>query len=662
MSARSYPVRLSPGWPKWHLIASSAAWLLAILSISSPGAAYLESWTPQQVFGLYDCSGPAWFIDPSTGHDNLPPSLRSGPVQTVGKSRLCRNVTAPASISWWWKAEGDGQRLGQLRFLVDGEVKYVCSSLDWSYAAYTVREEGEHTVSWEYYKIKSYPEYAGAGWIDDLSIESQAPWVPPVIEGANVTLVSSQVSMGPTAISIQAENLTIGPSNITVEPSYVEMSSIKLDSLGINANQINISSNETNLGPLDVRSDVVNVSSAITQMEGAQFDMDRVELFSNMTEIGSLDLRPESANITYPEVGTVKLHATRIDVLTNETNLGSLDVRSDVVNLSTNITQMEGIQLNTDRVEISSNITGISSLGQRPESANITYPEMGTVQLHATKIDVSTNETNFISINLTAHVINVSGDSICQQPPPLKCPSNATVYVDEIEDLDNCTFDSITEALEHVSDFGTIKVYKRSIKDPEDLIINRPVNITGDNTPQINLINPILITTSNVKIEGFNITGNGINISSELASQDISDVYIIRDNIASHKHGVCLIGSNGYKIKNIIIERSNINISQPVSTEDQFGMIIENFENINIISCNITGYNGSPIFPQNTIGIWLIEGDWNEVHIDWNNSKIRYVEYGFCKHNIINFPHCDDPIWDNEKALVQCGESPFYDE
>jgi parallel beta-helix repeat protein len=119
-------------------------------------------------FNLINCSRIVWHIDPSTGHLSLP-SLRSGPIQSGGASCVAKTIEGPAMINFWWKVDQDIPKVGMLVFIVDNETVLQCTSSDWSPVDYAV-SSGSHQLRWVYRKMHSYPEYAGAGWIDDLNI------------------------------------------------------------------------------------------------------------------------------------------------------------------------------------------------------------------------------------------------------------------------------------------------------------------------------------------------------------------------------------------------------------------------------------------------------------------------------------------------------------
>jgi len=122
--------------------------------------------------GWMDCGGASWYLNNSAS-DIHSPSLKSGPIENSGVSRICRIVKGPATISFLWKTDANYQGLGHLNFLVNGEQKYTCDSRDWKPMSFELRYDGEYILTWEFIKYRSYPQNFGAGWIDDIQIASK---------------------------------------------------------------------------------------------------------------------------------------------------------------------------------------------------------------------------------------------------------------------------------------------------------------------------------------------------------------------------------------------------------------------------------------------------------------------------------------------------------
>jgi parallel beta-helix repeat protein len=119
-------------------------------------------------YSLDNCSRIMWYPDIFEGNSS-PPALRSGPIRNSGISCVKKVVEGPANINFLWKIDQSKNRIGELSFNVDNETILVCPSSEWSFASYAV-SPGRHLLSWVYKKQRSYPEFDGAGWIDDIRI------------------------------------------------------------------------------------------------------------------------------------------------------------------------------------------------------------------------------------------------------------------------------------------------------------------------------------------------------------------------------------------------------------------------------------------------------------------------------------------------------------
>jgi hypothetical protein len=110
-----------------------------------------------------------WTIDYTSGYNDKI-SLKSEPIECAGESDLrVNNMSGPAIIRFKWKMDV-GPGTGQLIFSVDGKNIIECSSRDWTDFSYPLNADRSHTLEWTFRKIKSYPLWKGAGWIDDISL------------------------------------------------------------------------------------------------------------------------------------------------------------------------------------------------------------------------------------------------------------------------------------------------------------------------------------------------------------------------------------------------------------------------------------------------------------------------------------------------------------
>lgn len=121
---------------------------------------------------LTNCGRILWYPDFASGYGSAP-ALHSGPIRNSGMSCIGKYVDGPANLQFYWKLD-QYARIGELSFNVDNYTVILCTSSDWAPVSYTIAP-GTHWISWEYKKQYSYPEFVGAGWIDDLQIVYDKP-------------------------------------------------------------------------------------------------------------------------------------------------------------------------------------------------------------------------------------------------------------------------------------------------------------------------------------------------------------------------------------------------------------------------------------------------------------------------------------------------------
>lgn len=193
-----------------------------------------------QPLDFVNCEGSSWLQDFSTGYPNSP-SLRSGPIGNVGVSSICMDVVGPTSISFWWNKSTDSKNIGEFYFLVDGEIKFPCNSIKWTYASYTLDDKKNHTIEWRFRKFKSYPEYAGYGLIDDLCLSNNQHLKQAELElnrNSNITNLSDDIhklQKDQNDLITNMKKLGLGQDYIFSNLSQIKImdNSIK-SSLGIN--------------------------------------------------------------------------------------------------------------------------------------------------------------------------------------------------------------------------------------------------------------------------------------------------------------------------------------------------------------------------------------------------------------------------------------------
>jgi hypothetical protein len=134
--------------------------LIVLTCISDAQTKLLEcdsNWT--------DCSGVPWIRDSSYGYNDSC-SLRSGPIEVMGLSGICRNFQGPGEIKFMWRTD-TSSKLGTMAFFVDGIKRNECNSNNWINANYSFRSDKIYFLEWRFIKI-STDRWKGHGWLDDI--------------------------------------------------------------------------------------------------------------------------------------------------------------------------------------------------------------------------------------------------------------------------------------------------------------------------------------------------------------------------------------------------------------------------------------------------------------------------------------------------------------
>ena len=133
------------------------------------------NYPPQNYLSWSKVGDIPWLVNYTNGYNDTSRNndricLKSGPIKCGGESKLrMENISGPAIIQFKWKIDA-GQRIGQLVFNIDGKNAFECYSRDWTDFSYPLSPERPHSLEWSFKKIKSYPLWDGAGWIDNIDL------------------------------------------------------------------------------------------------------------------------------------------------------------------------------------------------------------------------------------------------------------------------------------------------------------------------------------------------------------------------------------------------------------------------------------------------------------------------------------------------------------
>jgi hypothetical protein len=113
-----------------------------------------------------DCSGVPWILDSSSGYNDSF-SLRSGPIEVMGLSGICRNFQGPGEVKFMWRTD-TSPKLGTMVFFVDGIERNECNSNTWISANYSLRSDRIYLLEWRF--VESSPDrWNGHAWLDDIT-------------------------------------------------------------------------------------------------------------------------------------------------------------------------------------------------------------------------------------------------------------------------------------------------------------------------------------------------------------------------------------------------------------------------------------------------------------------------------------------------------------
>ncbi|HPJ84565.1 MAG TPA: hypothetical protein PLY09_07385 [Methanothrix sp.] len=622
-----------------------------------------------------DCGGSSWYIDSSIGHDSKF-SLRSGPIDCTGISRICREVKGPAEVTFWWQCEPLRQGIAELTFAAD-DTRRVCDSSEWSPISYTVRDNNTHQLIWEFRKIKCYPKNAGAGWIDDVCISSETPTIPSEIKRGNISgaNMSSDARVISSGVIVELSNFTIVANEVTMETTNVTINP---------SGDILINPNEVNISP-----DKVSMNASEVVMAPTKVVMGNV----TMNASGDVLINPHEVAISSDEV---TMDNSDVAISASEVIVEAKGVTSVMLNTSANTTTSavpvtRSINVTVD--SILSPVRTISLQDERP-SVDLMWPNSSGKFFVGTQIDfkfkpvddgelkkcslyINCSEVNSSTrINsgeecIITHSINDSGYYkwyvVCEDESYQSNASDkwsisiqpTTVYVDKNKTKNNRDesviryYNGIQEAINDVVENTTIIVEPNQYK--ENIIINKSINLRGNSTLLFNnrpaVIGTVEICSDDVEFEGFelNATSNsyGIYITNDFSM--LSGINISNNAIKGYAAG----GIYLEKCHDVTIHNNSLDDYFPTGEPKHIHLIECNRCNIinNIINKHIQNDK-----KEYTVGVKLDTS--SNILVEFN--EMCRVSYGiYCvnsKCNITNRNACDTGNTFGEQVYEPCSE------
>lgn len=546
---------LSKALSRSHVNMICVLYLLSSISLSSGCSGNLHGFEDADLTGWQDCGGSSWYIDPAKGHESRS-SLRSGPIECTGISRICREVQGPAEVTFWWQCGPLRQGIGELSFMVD-DTRHVCSSAEWSPISYTVRDNKTHQMTWEYRKIKCYPKDAGGGWIDDLCISSWTPSTPSEVKLENISTTSTDnASSGTRVISsgciIEFYNLTIITDQINMKPNNVTINP---------TGDVLIRPKEVNISPdrITMNTSYVDIHSEAISVEAKGY----TNLIVNTSLNAATSALPatQSINVTIDSIASpLKMIPLRTDLPPSISLISPENFKNFFVGMPiafnfkpVDDTGLERCALYINCSEVNSS-TIINGSGEEL-TLNYKFTEMGSYKWHIMCEDES-------------HQSNTSDKrSISIRPDTVYVDKNKTNGLEVESGM--WYYKGIQEAIDDVVEGTTIIVEQGEYR--EIIIINKPASLIGNTRENIKpkVIGRFEIDSDRVLIDGFEI----------LASQGGSKGVCTKDDRKRY---------NYINISNCSIKGNN----------PDKGIYVLNSENILIINNTIddNGYGGSPMY------------------------------------------------------------------
>ena len=531
---------LSKALSRSHVNMICVLYLLSSISLSSGCSGNLHGFEDADLTEWQDCGGSSWYIDPAKGHESRS-SLRSGPIECTGISRICREVQGPAEVTFWWQCGPLRQGIGELSFMVD-DTRHVCSSAEWSPISYTVRDNKTHQMTWEYRKIKCYPKDAGGGWIDDVCISSGTPSTPSEVKLENISTTSTDNASSATRVMssgcmIEFYNLTIitdqinmKPKNVTINPTgdvlmRPEEVNISPDRITMNTSYVDIHSEAISVEAKGYTNLIVNTSlngttSALPATQSINVTIDSIASPLKMIPLRT-DL-PPSISLLWPNESSKFFVGTPISFRFKPVDDGRIMKCS--------------LYINNCR-EVDSSVI-INNNGEEEHLLNYCFNESGSYKWHVVCEDEShqSNTSDKRSLSILQYKAYVDKN----KPRGLDNESGRIYY------------NGIQEAINDVVEGTTIIVEEDTYN--ENIFINKSIKLAANNSDRDRLkpviSGKVVINNSNgVDLDGFEIR------PSDAGSDAISTTESMHINIIN-----CSIKGTGPDKAIFITECQNVSI------------------------------------------------------------------------------------------------------
>ncbi|HPR65644.1 MAG TPA: hypothetical protein PLM24_00745 [Methanothrix sp.] len=563
------------------------------------------------------CEGIGWYQDTSMGY-NSNSSLRSGPIEYQGVSCICKNVTGPSRITFYWNSDTDFKEAGQLSFMVDDDVERVYNSYGWRFESYSIRCEGNHTLKWVFRKFRFLPQWKGGGWIDHVNVTHI---YENAVSDSAAERPITEVHPGKSPGRDMSKNASID----VVVTAYPERGPSNTD---INFTILVYNSGEYPLQKIMVKSILA---------PGLSYTDNSATRSPNMsTKHGDGSTIIIWNNISMEPLKTVEIgYNASIDGSLPGILKSNVEVNGTFVEGDLNVTDNDAVEViceDQPKIEILSPANGSELHASLPIQFIINVTGGHQLLNCSLYIDDKCVNTSPQGLNDSQFVFEyIFGKDGVEKTHSwyIKCCDNSDqcsntsntylyvakpnkVYVDP-ERVDNFVYyASIDDAIKNINNNDTIIVESGTYKGP--VLINKSLTLIGNNSP-------IIDNSSRSGSDAIYITESHVNVTG----------FRLEKSYRGQRHFGIKIISYGQPCRNITIFNNTI-CGEDITGGYNYSMMFNGVTDLNIVNNTIIG--------SQKIGIHLmkcnnctIESNWiDNMDPEWNDENLVCIKLDECQN------------------------------
>jgi hypothetical protein len=173
----------------------------------SAAAATLSSAIDYAGAAVTSTGNTVWNAQNSVTFDGVDAAV-SGVIGNSQSSSLKTSVTGPTTLDFRWKVDSEAN-YDKLSYLLDGVVKEsISGTTAWALRSVTI-PSGVHQVEWQYAKDSSVASGADAGWVDTVSVRTDAIRLSGDLAFGKVNVSTSSASRNLTIFNDSASSFTV---------------------------------------------------------------------------------------------------------------------------------------------------------------------------------------------------------------------------------------------------------------------------------------------------------------------------------------------------------------------------------------------------------------------------------------------------------------------